>query len=178
MCKAVLLASVCAVLLGAAGCQRPLADNADLASLPRESSAELVAHIADQPFVSAEAAYRAAYALATGASHAGSYDEVVAENVAADVAPGHWSHEPGEALTRAEVAVLLCNAAGIRTGVNWNLTRLGRYAWRELMYHRIVAPGSEYNFMSGGEFVGALSRAGDYAARRDDDQPQLEQPGP
>ena len=60
---------------------------------------------------------------------------------------------------------MLCRAADVRTGLNWRLTGMGRYAWRELNYLKIASPISEYGYVPGGQFIGVLARAEDYMHR-------------
>jgi len=162
-----LAAAALAVVLG--GCQTPEATST--VDVPRSGNAELVLHISNQPFVTAEAAYRAVYLLAKGQPFAGEFDEL-AQTMKEEKLIGPWAYGPGRYVTRADVGFMVCRACGIRTGVNWNLTGLGRYAWRELIYHGIAEGGDENHLISGGEFVGLLLRAEQYLARRG----QLESP--
>ncbi len=147
-----------------AGCQTT-APNYDAQLVPREGSAELVAYLADQPYLTAEPAYRATYALATGSSFGGDFAALKEEMRERELISPLWQHEPNHLLTRGDVGYLVCRACDIRTGLNWNLTKLGRYAWRELIYHDVAERGSAHSLISGGEFVGVLSRAEDYMAR-------------
>lgn len=146
-----------------AGCQTA-APHGTAGPLPA-SNAELVNYLADQPYVTAEPAYRAVYALAKGAPFDGAFDALSTAMEQDNLASPHWHYAPDRRLRRSDVGYLVCRAAHVRTGVNWNLTGLGRYAWRELVWHGIAQGGSELNFMSGGEFVGVLSRADDYMTR-------------
>jgi len=143
-----------------AGCQAP--HMAPTNPVPRAGTAELVLHIGDQPFVTAEPAYRAIYALAHGESFAGDFAELTDKLRADSLIGKDWNYAADRCLDRGTVAFMVCRACKIQSGVNWMLTGLGRYAWRELQYKRIAGDGSEYGLMSGGEFVGLLSRAEDY----------------
>lgn len=142
-------------------------------AVPTEGSAELVRYISDASFVTAEPAYRAAYALANGDAYEGSFEELT-EKLAADGLIGKdWNFAANRYLDRGSIAFMICRACKIRSGVNWTLTGLGRYAWRELQYKGIAGDGSEFGMMSGGEFVGLLLRAEDYMrqTRKQDVQP-------
>ncbi|MCK4341905.1 MAG: hypothetical protein KAY37_09310 [Phycisphaerae bacterium] len=150
--------------LAATGCQTTLSHATTQPAVPRDSNAELVLYISDQSFITAEPAYRAVYLLAKGAPFTGEFDELT-ETLRAERLIGRWVYPSDRILDRAAVGFMICRACRIRTGLNWNLTGLGRYAWRELIYHKIAAGGSELNYMSGGEFVGLLARAEDYLAR-------------
>lgn len=147
------------------GCQTPEPRATTQPTVPQEGNAELIMHISSQPFVTAEPAYRAAYLLSKGETFAGSFDELADAMRSEGLIGKGWRHTPEQLLDRAAIGFLICRACDIRSGLNWNLTGLGRYAWRELQYHRIAAGGSEYGLMSGGEFVGVLSRAEDYLRR-------------
>ncbi|MFN0138332.1 MAG: hypothetical protein ACKVS9_19690 [Phycisphaerae bacterium] len=138
---------------------------ASQAALP-ESNAELVDYISDQPFVTAEPACRAIYTLWKGESFAGSYDELVASLKAGKIVSELWDRPADGHLDRAAVGFMICRACGISSGVNWWLTGLGRYAWRELTYKGIARGGSEWRRVSGGEFLGLLVRADEYLVRQ------------
>lgn len=156
----------CTGALLLAGCQVTLPRAADAPPIPRESNAELVLFISNEAFVTAEPAYRAVHVLATGESFAGEYTELAEKLRSERLIGGSWNHPPDQVLTRAEAGYMVARAAKVRTGVNWNLTGLGRYAWRELIFHGIAAGGSELAYLSGGEFVGILARADEYMHRR------------
>lgn len=130
-------------------------------------SADLVMQISDAPYVSAAAGYRAIYALAEGTSFDGDFVKLAAALETAEVVPTRWQYTADRCLDRAAVAFMICRACQIRTGVNWQLTGLGRYAWRELQYKGIAGPGSEMKLITGGEFVGLLTRTEDYLRTRE-----------
>lgn len=141
----------------------------DAATQPASAAmgnAELMEHVSAQPLVTAEIACRVGHALWKGETSAAPFEELLAALKAGDVAPGHWNPGPTDCVDRALVGYLVCRAVDIRTGLNWRLTGLGRYAWRELQYRRIAGPGSDLRLISGGEFLGVISRAGEYLAAR------------
>jgi hypothetical protein len=152
-----------------AGCQAPHAATPPV--LPDRGNAELILAISNQPFVTAEAAYRATYILAHDQPYAGDFEALAQTLETEKLISGLWKYAPERYVTRADVGYLVCRACKIRTGVNWNLTGLGRYAWRELMYHNIAEGGDENNLISGGEFVGVLLRAEEYLTRTGKSQP-------
>lgn len=156
------------LVLGVAGCQAP-GRTGPVAEVPRDSSAELVAFIADQPFVTAEPAYRAVYVLWKGEPFSGDFDALADTLRSAGVACKCCRPAADRPLRRGAIAFMVCRACEIRGGINWALTGMGRYAWRELQHRGIAGPGSEYGWMSGGEFVGLLLRAEDHlrSERRD-----------
>jgi hypothetical protein len=160
-----------AALLVCAGCQstQPRGATQPAAVLqpapPPRTNAELISYLADQPYVTAEAGYRAAYMLWKGTDFEGDYDALVSELVAGRLIGASWKHEREDRLSRAEVGYMICRACDIRSGLNWQLTGLGRYAWRELQYSQIARPSSEIGYVRGGEFVGMLSRAEEYVQK-------------
>jgi hypothetical protein len=157
------VAGVCAALLLVTGCHQSRTGEL-AADLPTDDSAGLIMYIANQPFITAEPAYRVTYLLAHDESFEGDFDELTATMKAEGLVAKHWQYMPGTRLTRGDVGLLICRACEINTGVNWLLTGLGRYAWRELTFKRIAAGGSDTSLMSGGEFVGIITRAEDYLA--------------
>jgi hypothetical protein len=120
------------------------------------SSGGLIEFIGNQPFVTAELGYRAAYAMAEGEMFAGDYAALQSALVQLEIARSSWDLAPDQPLRRGQIGYLLCKSAGITSGFNWNLLGGERYAYRELVYLGIVRPAGEYGLMSGGEFQGAL----------------------
>lgn len=158
-CGSLLILAGCAWV---AGCRAPLAHSESQPAVPAESNAELIEHIADQPFVTAEAAYRAVYILWKDQVFSGGFASLRDELVNGRIVNDAWDHQPNSMLDRATVAYMVCRASGIEGGVNWWLTGLGRYAWRELQFRRIAHGGGEMALMNGGEFLGVLARAEEY----------------
>ena len=144
------------------GCQTTLPARGPIPT----DSAELTAYIGDETFVTAEPGYRAVYTLWKGESFAGDFEALSAALVEGRIIGSSWDHAPDRILGRAEVGYMVCRACDIRSGLNWQLTGLGRYAWRELGYLDIAPRSSEIGYVSGGEFLGILSRAEDLMTRR------------
>ena len=167
------------ILAVASGCQTMGPHAPEGFEVPREGNAELVYHLAEQPFVTAEAACRASYLLVHDQPFEGEYAALVETLREEKLIRGMWEFPALHYLTNGDIATLICRACDIRSGLNWQLTGLGRYAWRELQYKQIVRGGSEFQLMSGGEFVGILNQAADYMARmqRRDAEP-IEVPPP
>jgi hypothetical protein len=157
---AALVVTLPALLL--AGCRASLPRTTTQPAVPTDSNAELVDYIGNQPYVTAEAAYRAVYILWRGEVFEGDYDALVGELEEGRLIASGWHHAPDDFVDRAAVGYLVARACDIRTGLNWQLLGLGRYAWRELIYHRIAHASSEYGLISGGEFLGVLARAEEY----------------
>ncbi len=145
------------------GCAPPRATG--MAAVPNNANAELMDYIGDQPFVTAEAGYRAAYVFWKGQPYDGDFAGVRGELVGGGIASGTWSHDPADYIDRATAGYLICKACGINSGINWPLTGLGRYAWKELQYRQIAQPSGEMGLIGGGEFLGLLTKAEDYARK-------------
>lgn len=154
--RAVRIAAMCAIgslMLGSLGCRVAL----PATEVPRESNAELVEYIADLPYVTAEAVYRSLHILSFGNVFEGDYEALRA--ALSDGGLPVRDVEANVCLNRAQVGLLVASACEIKTGVNYQLTGLGRYAWRELQHLRIARTSGEYGYLSGGEFLGLLARA-------------------
>lgn len=165
------------LVLFAIGCQSTGSHSPAAGDVPRDSSAALVEYIGDQPYVTAEAGYRAAYMLAHGEMFPADYAQLAALMELEELVRPTWDYPADRPLRCGDVGFMICRACEIRSGLNWLLTGLGRYAWRELQYRRIAGPGSEYNRMTGGEFVGVLLRAESYLRDRGDEPaPELPRP--
>jgi len=125
-------------------------------------NAALIQHISEQPYVTAEAAYRAIYVLWQGELFDGDFAALSEALLEGGMIDKTWSLTADQYLDRATVGYMVCRVCGVRSGLNWQLTGLGRYAWRELQYKQIAGPGSEMSLVGGGEFLGILARAEDY----------------
>lgn len=131
-------------------------------AVPVEGNAALTEYIADQPFVTVEPAYRAVYVLRHGEVFEGDFAALTDVLRDSRIIGSGWNRRPDALIDRASIGYMFCRACNVRSGVNWHLTGLGRYAWRELIYLGIAGPVSEWGYVPGGEFVGMLSRAEDY----------------
>ncbi len=134
--------------------------------VPAQSGAELVQYIADQPYLTAEPACRAIHILAKGEPFVGEFDTLREKLRAEGLIGRHWQLQPDQLVTRGQAGFMICRACDIRGGLNWSLTGLERYAWRELQHRRIAGEGSESGFVSGGEFVGLLARVEEHLRKQ------------
>jgi hypothetical protein len=125
-------------------------------------NAALIQHISEQPYVTAEAAYRAVFVLWQGELFDGDFAALSEALHEGGMIGQNWNLTSDQYLDRATVGYMICRVCGVRSGLNWQLTGLGRYAWRELQYKQIAGPGSEMSLVGGGEFLGILARAEDY----------------
>jgi len=145
-----------------AGCRAAMPREATQPAVPTETNAELVVYISDMPYVTAEAAYRAVHILATGEVFRGDFAALVEKMRSEGLVGKGWNHQADTFVDRAAVGYMVARACKIRTGLNWQLTGLGRYAYRELAYRGIAHPAGELHLISGGEFLGLLARAEEY----------------
>ena len=144
------------------GCAAPQRNAAPLATRPApppRENALLVAWIADQPYVTAEAACRCIWWLWKGTDAPEDYASLLEGLRAAGIAPPRWNPAPTDRVRRAEAGYMLARTIGLERGLNWRLLRLGRYAWRELIAAGIARPSGELGLVRGGEFLGLLQRS-------------------
>ena len=137
--------------------------------VPIEGNGALAEYIADQPYVTVEPAYRATYILRNGEVFEGDFAALTESLKADEIVHAGWEYAPDALLDRGSVGYMICRAASVRSGLNWRLTSLGRYAWRELNYLRIASPLSEYGYVPGGQFIGILARAEEYMQQHSPD---------
>lgn len=156
----ILLTLIALQAVGLAGCRTTA--KAVPTEPPPQGNALFMNWVSEQPEVTADAAYRAVWLLWKGEPYEGDFAALSAELEQANIVPTIWNLEPDHLVDRAAVGVMVCRVCDIRTGLNWRLSGLGRYAWRELQRLGIAGPGSEWQHPSGGEFVGILTRAEEY----------------
>lgn len=130
-------------------------------------NAELIENITDTPHVTAEQGYRAIYTLWKGALFEGDFGALTSSLESGRIVDPNWRLDSAALLDRATVGYMVCRTCDIH-GLNWDVSGMGRYAWRELQYRRIGLAGGELGIVSGGEFVGILTRAEDYLHTRGD----------
>jgi hypothetical protein len=158
--------SLCAALvtvlcLWLTACQSMLPRATTQPTIPAGNAA-LIQYISEQPYVTAEAAYRSVYVLWRNALFEGDFAALTEALREEEMIGKTWNLAADQYVDRATIGFMICRACEIRSGLNWQLTGLGRYAWRELQYKQIAGPGSEMNLIGGGEFLGVLARAEDY----------------
>jgi hypothetical protein len=143
-----------------AGCRASLPHGEGERPLPASSSAELCEYVSGLPYVTAEAAYRAAYALRHGEVFQGDFASLSDALAAERIVDPSWGYAADEFVHRSSVGYMICRACKIELGLNWWLTGMGRYAWRELQYRGVARTSAgELSYISGGEFLGILARA-------------------
>jgi hypothetical protein len=136
-------------------------------AMPTDSSAALTSWLADQPFVTAEAASRAVYALWRGEMFSGDFAALRGELAAGGLVATGWDAPADQHISRGVAARMIARAIDLPPGVDSWLTGLGRYAWRDLQFHNIAGPGGDLPRIGGGEFVGLLGRADEYRDQRE-----------
>jgi hypothetical protein len=128
-----------------------------------------LSQLADRPMVSVAEAYRAVLILADGQDDAQSFAERQDKLVARGIARAAWGLGPDQAIDKGAVAYMVMRTCQIHGGLNcrtfgsWGLGDR-RYAFRELVYQRLLPDdaGSDYQVISGGEFVGLLHKADEH----------------
>ena len=128
-----------------------------------------LSYLADRPMVSVDEAYRAVLILADGQDDAQSFAERQDKLVARGVVRTAWGLKPSQAIDKGAVAYMVMRTCQVRGGLNcrafgsWGLGDR-RYAFRELMYQELLPgdAGTDYQVISGGEFVGLLHKADEH----------------
>ena len=173
--RPLLLCGVSALLLS--GCQASSKNmTASRPPVPTDDNAALTEYIANEAYVTVEPAYRAAHILWKGDVFDGDFAALTQTLEEGRVINPHWDYAPDALIDRASVGYLLCRACDVRSGLNWQLTGLGRYAWRELGYAGVADTVSEYGYVPGGQFVGMLARAEERYQRGTADRVKLGEP--
>lgn len=148
------------------GCRSTMSHSDSQGVVPAESNAELIEYIAEQPFVTAEAAYRSIYILSKGQVYSGDFGGLTETLASEKIVSPMWRHSADHVLNRGAVGFMVARAIDIQGGINWFLTGLGRYALRELQYRQIAHSGGELSLVSGGEYLGMLARAEEYLFKK------------
>lgn len=113
-------------------------------------------NLADKPAVTVgEALEQVALLAGSGPVRARAALEFLA---AKGVVPADISTEA--VLSRGSLALMVMKAKGWSGGVMYSIFGGTRYAWRELVYRKIMpSGGSEYSTVSGGELLSVIGRA-------------------
>lgn len=151
----------------AGGCQSPPMQ----AEMPATNDADFFMNLAYKDVATLADAYRAVAML-----HAGDEDGLMAPGEARDylvergVVPASWSPTGGAALTKGELAYMICQALGIKGGVTMRIFGPSkRYCLYEASYQQLMAGGSDYQYVTGGELVSTIDRADRYSRRNEPD---------
>lgn len=162
------------LLLSLAGCAprgiQPVKAFSDLPPAEQEvdSDAGFLYELAKKPHCSTDDAYRGMLYFIDGTDTAGNFQERTARLAMHGVIKKSWTHNPNSVATKGTVAYMLARAVGIKGGLMYNITgACPRYALRELAYQGIIVGTSEYDQISGTEYIGILGRADDYRQTRE-----------
>jgi len=88
-----------------------------------------------------------------------SFEEVTAHLEALCIIDSEWSYSPETCLRRDVLAYMCCSYLGYRPGVltgAFGMTR--RYAHREMLYRKIIPPGTPGTMVSGSELLSVATR--------------------
>ena len=125
--------------------------------------------LADQPITTNNDAFHGLIELAAPGSSPGNadtcktYDERVAWLKDHQYLDASFDRPADEAARRGTVAQIICRIKKIDGGLTMHVLGANpRYATRELVYLRIMHPGTEQQALSGIEFVGIIGKAQDY----------------
>lgn len=159
MRQAILLLLAAAMI---AGCQSPVISPA--AVLPAdEDSAAYLDRVSSQRLVGLNDATRGIILLMDGQDQCTDFDSRVALLRSRNVLPADWKLDESQALSRGQLAYMICQACNVRGGLTMTLTGpTQRYCLRELQYQGFIGRGSVFNNISGMEYVAVLGRADKY----------------
>lgn len=119
--------------------------------------------LAEQPVTTNNDAFHGLIELANESDPCHSYDERVAWLKDHDYLDDSFDQPADQAVRRGTVAQIICRIKGIDGGLTMHVLGANpRYATRELVYLRIMHPGTEQQALSGIEFVGIVGKAQDY----------------
>ena len=103
-----------------------------------------------------------------------------------DIARAAWKLQPDDYVDNGSVSFMVCQILKVKGGLNrmllgsWGLGDR-RYAYRELVYRKLIATSSvDYAPMTGGELVNLLGLADEYMANKgiyESEPVELELPG-
>lgn len=154
-----------AMVLG--GCQRTMVENPAAAQFPAsEEQLEFLDALETQRVVSNDDALHGLLMFADADADLRTWDERLAR--ARELGWVSEKDDPAanESVTVGRVSSVLCRVLDIDGGLTMRLFGPSpRYATRELVYLRLLTDRTEYQTLSGLEFLDLLSRAEDYRTR-------------
>jgi hypothetical protein len=116
--------------------------------------------LADQPIVTNNDAFHALIELADGQDPFDSYDQRVQWLTDHGLLDAGFDAPPDQAVRRGTVAQIVARILEIEGGLTMRLIGAHpRYATRELVYLEIMKPGTQFQALSGIQFVGIVARA-------------------
>ena len=88
-----------------------------------------------------------------------SFDEVTKQLQSLCIIDPDWSFAPNTCLRRDVLAYMTCSYLGCRPGLLTSLCGMTRrYAHREMVYQRVIAPGPPATLVSGSELLSVATR--------------------
>jgi hypothetical protein len=149
-------------------CGSPRAYQPDIEPQTLDQS-QYLHYLAGVPLVTVDEATRAVLILADGEDPFETYEERIAELQDRDVVRAAWGLQADHVIDKSTFAYMLFKVCQLPPSVNtvllgsWGLGDR-RYALREAIFAGLLSYGTEYEEMTGGEFVAALARADAYMA--------------
>lgn len=143
------------------------ADDGFVPSPEPEQSPPLMSVISMRPSLTVDEGYRVFLMMARDQGHFDAsldvehmaFEDVHAHLIALCVISPKWDYEPSDCLRRDVVAYMSASYLGVKPGLltRWfGMTR--RYAHREMMFRRMIAPGSPRTIVSGTELLSVMTR--------------------
>ena len=149
---------------GIAGCSgMPQITDGQGGSREKVSQAGFFYELADKPWCSADDAARGLLLLLDGQDPCTNFQQRIEKLADRGLTCKLWHLKPNEPITKGQVAYMICKALDIRGGLTMLLFGPSdRYCYRELVWLGIMEPGTDYQPMTGPEFVGVISAADEY----------------
>jgi hypothetical protein len=134
---------------------------------PQNDDPPLMSVVALQPTLTIDQGYRVFLIMARDQGNFDAdlnveqmaFDDVHAHLIALCVISPKWNFSPDDCLRRDVVAYMSASYLGVKPGLltRWfGMTR--RYAHREMLFRRIIAPGSPRTVVSGSELLSVMTR--------------------
>lgn len=159
--RALLSALTACAMVG--GCARPRQVQPDVDPTTLDDMS-FQAYLADVPVVSVNEACRAMLILADGRDETKTWSERRSVMIERGLIRSAWGLQPDNVADRGTIAFMVCEVCRIKGGVNrLILASWGpgdrRYAYREVVYRKLMPGGSEHHHLTGGQMVSLMGKA-------------------
>jgi hypothetical protein len=135
----------------------------DLSTKPNASEVAFWHDVEARPLATNDDAFHGLLLYLNGDDHSTSYDERVSALKQRGLLAVDFHGQADEAVERGTLAVALVKALHLKGGLSMALFGASpRYALRELEYRNLFPDSSEFQLLSGAEFVGIIGRVEDF----------------
>ena len=171
------------LLLAVAGCSRPHRTWIPPINHQDLGPTVFLHYLSTVPWASVDEASRAVLILVDGQERLDDFDARLAELAKRGAIDPNWIDGPDQLLDLGTLAYMLRHLCRIPPSTNeWMLGSLGvgrrRYALTTCIDAAILPYGASHDLVSGGELLGAITRADGYIERRDHPEAEAAMEGP